>query len=94
MADQLSELLPYYEQAERMLHAVGTKDPLSAYEANHLGEPPPLGPADSEILSFFQRCGMHPYSSTSAFGTFQAAMNALGKLCVQGLPRRCSFRSG
>jgi choline dehydrogenase-like flavoprotein len=79
-----SELLPYYEQAERMLHVVGTKDPLSAYEVNHLGEPPPLGPADSEFVRFFQNCGMHPYRLHVGIRYLPGCDECLGKLCYRG----------
>jgi choline dehydrogenase-like flavoprotein len=79
-----SELLPYYEQAERMLHVVGTNDPLSAYEANHLGAPPPLGLADSEFVRFFQTKGMHPYRLHVGIRYFPGCDECLGKLCYRG----------
>ena len=78
-----SELLPYYEQAERMLHVVGTNDPLSVHEANHLGEPPPLGPADSELVRFFQTCGMHPYRLHVGIRYLPGCDECLGKLCYR-----------
>ena len=78
-----SELLPYYEQAERMLHVVGTKDPLSAYETNHLGEPPPLGPADVEFMRFFRSCGMHPYRLHVGIRYVPGCDECLGKLCYR-----------
>ena len=78
-----SELLPYYEQAERMLHVVGTKDPLSAYEANHLGEPPPLGPADAEFARFFERNGMHPYRLHVGIRYLPGCDECLGRLCLK-----------
>jgi choline dehydrogenase-like flavoprotein len=79
-----SELLPYYEQAERLLHVVGSNDPLSAHEANHLGEPPPLGPADSEFVRFFQSCGMHPYRLHVGIRYLPGCDECLGKLCYRG----------
>jgi choline dehydrogenase-like flavoprotein len=79
-----SELLPYYEQAERMLHVVGTNDPLSAYEDNHLGEPPLLGPADAEFMHFFQSCGMHPYRLHVGIRYLPGCDECLGKLCHRG----------
>jgi choline dehydrogenase-like flavoprotein len=78
-----SELLPYYEQAERMLHVVGTNDPLSAHEANHLGEPPPLGPADSEFVRFFQESGMHPYRLHVGIRYLPGCDECLGRLCYR-----------
>jgi choline dehydrogenase-like flavoprotein len=80
-----SELLPYYEQAERMLHVLGTKDPLSGDEVNHIGEPPPLGPADSEFLRLFQASGMHPYRLHVGIRYVPGCDECLGKLC----PRNC-----
>jgi len=78
-----SELLPFYEQAERMLHVVGTKDPLSAYETTHLEQPPPLGPADSEFLRFFQERGMHPYRLHVGIRYLPGCDECLGKLCYR-----------
>lgn len=79
-----SELLPYYEQAERMLHVAGTKDPLSPYDASHLGEPPPLGPVDADFVRFFQKCGMHPYRLHVGIRYFPGCDECLGKLCYRG----------
>jgi choline dehydrogenase-like flavoprotein len=79
-----SELLPYYEQAERMLHVVGTENPLSAHQVNHLGEPPPLGPADSEFVRYFQSCGMHPYRLHVGIRYLPGCDECLGKLCYRG----------
>jgi len=78
-----SELAPYYEQAERMLHVVGTKDPLSAHETNHLGEPPSLGPADSDFVRFFQKRGMHPYRLHVGIRYLPGCDECLGKLCYR-----------
>jgi choline dehydrogenase-like flavoprotein len=79
-----SELLPYYEQAERMLHVVGTENPLSAHQINQLGEPPPLGPADSEFVRYFQSCGMHPYRLHVGIRYLPGCDECLGKLCYRG----------
>lgn len=79
-----TELLPYYEQAERMLHVVGTRDPLSTYETNHLGEPPALGPADAEFMRYFQSCGMHPYRLHVGIRYLPGCDECLGKLCHRG----------
>src|ERR1700735_2739658 len=76
-----SELLPYYEQAERMLHVIGTKDTLSAYEMSPLGDPSPLGPTDAEFVRFFQRCGMHPYRLHVGIRYLPGCDECLGKLC-------------
>jgi len=79
-----SELVPYYEQAEQMLHVIGTPDPLSAHRVNHLGEPPPLGPADSDFLRFFESCGMHPYRLHVGIRYLPGCDECLGRLCHRG----------
>lgn len=78
-----SELLPYYEQAERMLHVLGTNDPLSDYETNHLGEPPALGAVDTEFVRLFQKCGMHPYRLHVGIRYLPGCNECLGKLCLR-----------
>ncbi len=55
------ELLPYYEEAERMLHVAGTRDPLDPERFEHLQQPPDLGPADTQFVQSFEKCGLHPY---------------------------------
>jgi choline dehydrogenase-like flavoprotein len=79
-----SELLPYYKQAEQMLHVVGTKDPLSVCEADHIGEPPPLGPTDAEFVRFFQNSGLHPYRLHVGIRYLPGCDECLGKLCRRG----------
>ena len=37
-----NQLLPYYEQAERLLHVAGTSDPMNPFPVEHLREPPKL----------------------------------------------------
>ena len=75
------ELLPYYEQAERMLHVAGTIDPLSAHGGNHLLEPPPLGPRDAEFVRLFQRNGLHPYRLHVGIRYLPGCDECLGRLC-------------
>jgi choline dehydrogenase-like flavoprotein len=75
------ELLPFYEQAERMLHVAGTDDPLSDYAANHLLEPPPLGPCDAEFVRLFQKNGLHPYRLHVGIRYLPGCDECLGRLC-------------
>ncbi|WP_263355485.1 GMC oxidoreductase [Acidicapsa acidisoli] len=75
------ELLPYYEQAERMLHVAGTIDPLSAHGANHLLEPPPLGPCDTDFVRLFQKNGLHPYRLHVGIRYLPGCDECLGRLC-------------
>lgn len=78
-----SELLPYYEQAERLLHVVGTKNPLSAQPVDHLGKPPALGPADSEFVRFFESRGLHPYRLHVGIRYIPGCDECLGRLCYK-----------
>lgn len=75
------EFVPYYEQAERMLHVAGTVDPLSAYGANHLLEPPPLGPCDTDFVRLFQKNGLHPYRLHVGIRYLPGCDECLGRLC-------------
>ncbi len=75
------QLLLYYEQAERMLHVAGTNDSLSAHSANHLLEPPPLGPCDTEFVRLFQENGLHPYRLHVGIRYLPGCDECLGRLC-------------
>jgi choline dehydrogenase-like flavoprotein len=78
-----SDLLPYYERAERMLHVCGTQDPLSAQSFNHIPEPPPLGPCDTDFVQFFQRSGLHPYRLHVGIRYRPGCDECLGRLCYK-----------
>jgi choline dehydrogenase-like flavoprotein len=75
------DLLPYYEQAERMLHVAGTNDPLSIHKANHLLEPPPLGPCDTDFVRLFHERGLHPYRLHVGIRYLPGCDECLGRLC-------------
>lgn len=77
------ELLPHYEQAERMLRVAGTIDPLSAHAANHLLEPQPLGLRDADFVSLFQKAGLHPYRLHVGISYLSRCNECLGRLCHQ-----------
>jgi choline dehydrogenase-like flavoprotein len=85
------ELVPYFEQAERMLHVAGTVDPLSAHGANHLLEPPPLGPSDSDFVRLFQKNGLHPYRLHVGIRYLPGCDECLGRLCYRNC--RADIRS-
>jgi choline dehydrogenase-like flavoprotein len=85
------ELAPYFEQAERLLHVAGTNDPLSAHAANHLQEPPPLGPADADFVRLFQNNGLHPYRLHVGIRYLPGCDECLGKLCYKNC--RADIRS-
>jgi choline dehydrogenase-like flavoprotein len=75
------EFLPYYQQAERMLHVAGTNDPLTAHPADHLHEPPPLGPCDADFVRLFQQNGLHPYRLHVGIRYLPGCDECLGRLC-------------
>jgi choline dehydrogenase-like flavoprotein len=79
-----NELLPYYEEAERLLHVSGTCDPLNPYSFNHISPPPSLGPLDSDFLQFFQKKGMHPYRLHVGIRYWPGCDECLGRLCYKG----------
>jgi choline dehydrogenase-like flavoprotein len=75
------ELVPYYEQAERMLHVAGTNDPMSAHGTGQLVEPPPLGPCDRDFVRLFQKSGLHPYRQHVGIRYLPGCDECLGRLC-------------
>jgi choline dehydrogenase-like flavoprotein len=85
------ELLPYYEQSERMLHVAGTIDPLSPHGANHLLEPPPLGPSDTDFVRLFEKNGLHPHRLHVGIRYLPGCDECLGRLCQKNC--RADIRS-
>ena len=77
------DLLPYYEEAERMLHVIGTQDPLGADQGNHLHPPPPLGPCDEHFVRFFESKGLHPYRLHVGIRYRPGCDECLGRLCYK-----------
>jgi choline dehydrogenase-like flavoprotein len=75
------EYIPYFEQAERMLHVAGTADPLSTQDATHLLEPPPLRPADTDFVHLFQKNGLHPHRLHVGIRYIPGCDECLGRLC-------------
>jgi choline dehydrogenase-like flavoprotein len=75
------ELVPYYEQAERMLHVAGTNDPLSTLRADHLLEPPALGPCDTDFVRLFEKNGLHPYRLHVGIRYLPGCDECLDRLC-------------
>ena len=60
-----------------------TKNPLSAHDSDHLGEPPHWGPPIQNLCAISKAADCILTDFTSAFDTFPAAMNALAS-CVTG----------
>ncbi len=78
-----SELLPYYEQAERLLHVVGTQDPLGRQNRAHIPPPPPLGARDAHFVQFFESNGLHPYRLHVGIRYRPGCDECIGRLCYQ-----------
>lgn len=76
-----SELLPYYEQAEQLLHVIGTQDPLGVDKGSHILPPPPLGPCDAHFTHFFESKGLHPYRLHVGIRYRPGCDECLGRLC-------------
>lgn len=77
------ELLPYYEQAEKMLHVIGTQDPLGPEKGDHVQPPPPLGPLDEHFARFFESRGLHPYRLHVGIRYQPGCDECLGRLCYK-----------
>lgn len=77
------ELLPHYEEAERLLHVSGTQDPLATDIANHIPPPPPLGPCDAHFVEFFAAKGLHPYRLHVGIRYRPGCDECLGQLCYK-----------
>jgi choline dehydrogenase-like flavoprotein len=78
-----SELLPYYEEAERLLHVIGTQDPSAADQGSHILPPPPLGPCDDHFMRVFAQNGLHPYRLHVGIRYRPGCDECLGRLCYQ-----------
>jgi choline dehydrogenase-like flavoprotein len=75
------ELLPYYEQAERMLHVAGTPDPLNSDAMDHLKEPRPLDPFDADFVRHLTQKGLHPYRLHVGIRYVPGCDECLSRLC-------------
>ena len=79
------ELLPHYEEAERLFRVRGTPDPLRADRpgdwAAHFRAPPPLTPAAGELFAFFQQRALHPYRLPLACEFVEGCSACQGYLC-------------
>jgi choline dehydrogenase-like flavoprotein len=75
------ELLPYYQEAERLLHVIGTQDPFGADQGSHIQPPPPLGPCDDHFVKFFEESGLHPYRLHVGIRYREGCDECLGRLC-------------
>jgi len=78
-----NELLPYYEEAEQMLHVIGTNDPFAVDKGSHIQPPPPLGPCDAHLVQFFESRGLHPYRLHVGIRYRPGCDECLGRLCYK-----------
>ncbi len=86
-----SELVPYYESAERLYRVRGTPDLLRAEDRPiRCGPPPALTPAAAELFEFFRRRGLHPYRLPLACEFVAGCQCCQGYLCE----RNCKNDAG
>jgi choline dehydrogenase-like flavoprotein len=81
-AIRYDQLLPYYKEAERMLHVSGTADPLNPDSFEHIAPPPALGPTDTQFIESFAKGGMHAYRLHVGIRYRPGCDECLGRLCL------------
>lgn len=79
--------LPYFEEAERLLHISGTPDPLSCEAAPELALPPAISPQEQAMLEDMTARGLHPYRQHLALRNLPGCRACLGHKC----PRACKM---
>jgi choline dehydrogenase-like flavoprotein len=75
------ELLPYYQEAEHLLHVSGSQDPFAPENTDHIPPPPPLGPCDAHFVEFFESKRLHPYRLHVGIRYRPGCDECLGRLC-------------
>jgi choline dehydrogenase-like flavoprotein len=79
------ELVPYYEEAEKLYRVSGTRDPLDQASAGaSLKEPRPLSERDRAQFQSFQAAGLHPYRAHVACEFVEGCTGCGGNLCPRG----------
>ena len=76
-----SEVVRYYEEAERLYRVVGTSDPLSPRPQKNLRPPPPASAVDDHFMDVFAKTGLHPYRLHVGFGYKPGCTECGGKRC-------------
>lgn len=79
--------LPWFDEAARLMHLVGTSDPLSQSPPLPLGDPPPLVPGEAETLADLAKLGLHPYRLNLALKSPADCRGCFGHKC----PRDCKM---
>jgi len=74
------EMVPFYEQAERLYRVRGTQDPLAPPGASLL-EPPPPSPKESAVFDALKAAGLHPYRIHYALEQVLGCDGCAGRLC-------------
>lgn len=88
---EYSDLVPYYEQAEKLYCVSGTGDPLSdAVGGSSLREPPVLSERDRELFESFRTLGLHPYRAHVGYEFVDGCTGCGGVLCT----RACKSDAG
>jgi len=77
-----ADLAAHYPEAERLYRVRGTPDPLGArdYAPDYLA-PPPLSPANAEIVALLRTNGLHPYHQPMACEYVAGCRECLGFIC-------------
>ncbi|MGE3809214.1 MAG: GMC oxidoreductase [Gemmataceae bacterium] len=84
---RFEELVPYYEDAERLFGLHGTHDPLRGDRAI-LGTPETsLSPANLKLIAELASRGLHPYRLPLAHKDDPACVGCQGYLCAAGCKR-------
>ena len=79
--------LPYFEEAERLLHISGTPDPLSSEALPVLAPPPAISPQEEAMMADMTARGLHPYRQHLALRNLPGCRSCLGHKC----PRACKM---
>ncbi len=84
------QMKPYYVAAEKLYRVRGTADELRGEQIDSLMSPPELTESNSEMYSFLQKKGFHPYQLPLACEFKPGCKNCQGFLC----PNDCRNDSG
>lgn len=76
-----ADMLPWYQQAERLYRVRGCRDPLRGSDSELLLPPPPLTAHNAELYAHFTGQGLHPYQLPLACESLPGCECCQGYLC-------------